>query len=264
MSRVQNVLIQRPDQPRLVLVYRVIDGQTRGLLFECCMNAFGKAPQCGACALCSAVTAGGQRCRRRACLDAELCAIHLRERYNVIIRPSNIPHGGLGLFAVTPRPLKRRTASRQGREPVFVKDEFIAPYDGVRLTPDEFNRLYDFYHEGQRYETTGPYAVKADDGMVIDGLCLRRVGAYANDYRGSDQKQPNARLEEDGLYAERDIFARDEVLVDYGAAYWETQQHLKVVQTPVNPDGRVRSAGPRGTVVRHNASVPATRRSTRK
>lgn len=252
MSKVSSVVIHNPEWPRLVLVYRVVDGVSRGLLFECCMNAFGHAPKCSECSFCTALTASGRRCRQRACLDAEYCLGHLRQQYNVVIRPSQIAGGGLGLFAVRPRPLRRHHGSRISRQknPVFVRGDFVAPYGGVRMTSEEFDELYDFTHEGKQYENTGPYALTADNGDVIDGLCLRRVGAYANDYHGSLAPGPNVRLEQDGLWALRDIFPGEEILTDYGPEYWDTQNHLRVVQTPFRPDATVRLTGPKGKVVR--------------
>lgn len=252
MSKVSSVMLQHPEWPRQVVVYRVVDGVTRGLLFECCMNAFGHAPKCSECSFCKASTASGRPCRQRACLDAEYCLRHLRERYNVIIRPSRIAGGGLGLFAVRPRPLRRHQGSRSSRtkHPVFVRGDFVAPYGGVRMTPEEFDQLYDFTYQRKKYENTGPYALQADNGDVIDGLCLRRVGAYANDYHGSSAPGPNVRLEQDGLWALQDIFPGEEILTDYGPAYWAEQNNIRVVQRPVRPDTTVRLSGPKGKVVR--------------
>lgn len=251
MSRVSSVLLRHPEWPRRILVYRVVNGVTQGLLFECCMNAFGISPRCSACSHCTALV-GRERqpCPQRACLDAEYCLSHLRQFYHVLIQPSGIAEGGLGLFAARRRPL--RVGSNGRPLPVFVPGEFIAPYGGVHLTPQQFDALYDFEHAGQHYESTGPYAVQADDGHIIDGLCLRRVGAYANDYRGSAASGPNAELQEDGLWALHNIFPGDEILVDYGQAYWAAQNHLRVVQTPVAPQRAVpTSTGIRGRIRRH-------------
>lgn len=251
-SKLVSIVRQNRDWPKQVIVYRVVDGERRGILFECCLNAFGHSPKCSECPRCSVKTTHGQ-CSNKACLDSELCVTHIKAYYHVIIKRSRIPNGGLGLFAVARS--QKATKSRHST-PVFRPGDPIAPYGGIRMTPDEFDALYDFKFNRKRYENTGPYAVSTDHGEVIDGLCVRRVGAYANDFRGSDAegsdaKGPNAILEEDQLVATKNIYPNDEIYVDYGEEYWEGAKNIDVEQRPIRPDPRVRQTGLKGAIVRH-------------
>jgi hypothetical protein len=135
--------------------------------------------------------------------------------------------------------------------PMFTRGNFIAPYRGVTMTKSEFDNLYDFYADDKKYESTGPYTIVKADGHIVDGICMRSVGAYANDYRRSEQITPNAMLREDGLYAKRNIYAGNEIVVDYGKHYWEFSKNLrvrhKIIMQPVtNVD---KSMGQRGEIV---------------
>ena len=52
------------------------------------------------CQQCSAATAAGAQCRKRACVGVPECWVHLLRDHSLRVKASTIPGAGLGLFAV--------------------------------------------------------------------------------------------------------------------------------------------------------------------
>ena len=244
--------------PKKIVVYAKVDGVRKQKLFECCLNTHGACPKCSGCSACTADVqhrdGSVTRCRRKTCQDSELCSSHLKSKYHVVIAKSTIPNGGMGLFAGG---RKKHRSSRKQAIPVFRKGDLITPYGGHDLKQKVFDSLYDFDSEGKHYETAGPYAIgSTKKGHVTDGMCLRRAGAFCNDYHGSKAAGPNAELGDNAMVeALRDIYQGEEILVDYGKAYWKGQENLDVVQEDVRIDHSVPETGKRGRYIRGGKDV---------
>ena len=236
-------------------VFKKIGGQRGDVLFSCCLNSHGEHPNCSSCSTCQEVnTRSGRPCRRKTCRDARYCFTHLRMRYNVAIGVSRIPNGGLGLFCFTHRNIGAGERRRHA-QPIFNAGDFIVPYGGHELRQATLNRLYDYTHNRRRVVNTGPYAIESDHkGHVVDAMCFRQAGAYANDHRHSG-KPVNAELRTDGVYAVREIYKGDEILVDYGDQYWRGQNGLETQTKTIRADSSVDRVGNMGRYIRANAEV---------
>ena len=176
----------------IISVYQRIDGHKGKKLFSCRLKCGG--------------TCDHIACDSNTEHDTKLCSQHLMLVYNVAIRPSSIPNAGLGLFC-GPRGFKA--------------GDKIAPYGGRMISQSRLNRLYDYTYDNRRVINAAPYAIQsARNGYVLDAICDRRAGAYVNDIRNSNQTV-NALLNADGfVYAIQAIIPNQEILVDYGEAYW--------------------------------------------
>lgn len=236
-------------RPRRVTVHKRVGGQRVGKAFECCMNTRGNC-KCSKCDPCTHVDPRtGEACQHKACLDFELCKLHLEIVFKVAIRESTIAGAGLGLFAH-----KHKAKPKTNGSPtvVFRAGEFICPYGGVVMDAHDYNRLYDFWHEGKFYENTGPYGIQGwdyekkqhDHTKIVDAICLRRAGAYANDPR--DARRTNALVNVDGLYATKTIHQGDEVFVNYGEDYWAGGNNLDVDTVLEEGDDDAATQGSRG------------------
>jgi hypothetical protein len=155
-----------------------------------------------------------QRCRRFSIIGATLCWQHLATDRQLRIKPSTLPHGGLGLFAnngtenreiVFRGPRKTRYGESRG--------DFITEYTGEVLS----NKATDLrYGENN----TAPYGARINKSFVADGACLRTAGTLANH---KPHSQANARLVSNGktLYLEaiKPIRNGQEIFIDYGSEY---------------------------------------------
>ncbi len=159
-------------------------------------------------------------------------------QYLVEIKKSRIPSAGEGLFAL------------EG----FEQGDRIAKYSGQILTEEEFNERYGEHelaaytvpvvinHNGIDYT----YYIDADNNKLD-------LGRFANDYRGSKKKKPNAEIiyvegsdiwddfpslkqpilkyVDVWLEATEPIVEGDEIYIDYGEDYWkETLQKEVTMQ----------------------------------
>lgn len=170
-----------------------------------------------ACLNCVALKRNGDQCTRRVCLGLQTCWQHLRTFKDgdngLKIQPSTIAGAGKGLFA---------WSKQGGNTIVFRKDETIVPYDGDQITQAERLARY-----GQ---DTGPYAAGGQAGLIVDAACRRGVGSFANGSRGA--LRPNARFANSHaagvhrlvLKATKIIRHGQEIVVAYGAHYWQTNQ----------------------------------------
>ena len=70
--------------PNIYKVKRGSDaGDTEGdVIFNCCVNSRGLAPDCGLCSTCS-YPIGDRTCKLWACKDSKYCHVHLKKMYNV-------------------------------------------------------------------------------------------------------------------------------------------------------------------------------------
>jgi hypothetical protein len=100
----------------------------------------------------------------------------------------------------------------------------VTLYDGERVTDEELNRRYD----APPVQRTGPYTAK-DNAHNYDAACKRGAGSFANDARrpkaGGGMKLRKrdvnvALLRTRNLLVKRDIRHGEELLWDYGTAYW--------------------------------------------
>lgn len=203
-------------------------------LFKCCVNTRGKAPQCGKCPRCHALIVRGgrrRRCKVPACKDSEFCHHHLKKHDNVVIGESRIPGGGLGLFCWTARNIGD-SERKNNHDPVFRRGDRITSYGGKHVSAALLSRWYDYKDdEGNDVEVTAPYAHTSARGNIRDAACLRRAGAYVNDFRGSGRRRSNAELRDGAVYALNDIYKGDELFVNYGRDYWETSSPEYITTT---------------------------------
>lgn len=244
--------------PQSLTVYQKkdIEGKHRGIkLFSCCVNAYGKPDKCSTCSQCHASVANGKRCQRKTCLDSEYCGIHLKKSFHVVISKSRIPNAGMGLFCWTSKNIADQE-KKKGASPVFKKGKFIVNYGGHMLRTTVLDKLYDYKIGNKKIEPTAPYTIKTvDDNKVIDGICKRQAGAFANDSKGTAYES-NAEIREDGkLYATRDIYKGDEIYVEYGNDYWDGYKHIDIDTYNIKGDNSVPRDGERGQYVKNNEYI---------
>lgn len=145
--------------------------------------------------------------------------VHMRKRQcypPMDVRPSLIPGAGRGAFAT--RPL------RVGR--------CLGPYWGELIDGYEYVRRY--------HNTPAIYALEYDEKYVIDSStdAVGNWTRYMNDARGSgttSSLENNCVFIRGYVYTTRDVRANDELLVDYGPAYW---RELSAFHRRKNPPQR--------------------------
>jgi hypothetical protein len=160
---------------------------------------------------CTAFTRQERRCNRRT-LRGQHCATHMRLIDRLAIRKSLVPDAGLGIFV----------ASGKGALP-FQRGQRIALYTGdwVQILP------------GRRGDRIGgAYFLQINQGLAVDAARTNTgLGRWANAPLNAEQPngvplRANAELVPDhankqgALKALRDIQPGEEILVNYGAAYW--------------------------------------------
>lgn len=162
------------------------------------------------CEQCSAQSASGARCKRVVCIGLPYCWQHTRSICHVTIRDG--VHGK-GLFAWTPG---------AGHARVFEPGDPIVVYGGDYLVTAQIDQRY-----GPR--TTAPYALQITQNHIVDAACKRGIGSVANAPRGTNKKT-NAEYAINHttgtmiLKATRPIYGGQEILVGYGAAYWNAHK----------------------------------------
>ncbi len=233
-------------------IYVQKDGLGR-IMWRCCLNTQGKAPNCGRCGQCKAYTLKKrERCKNRTCFDS-YCWLHLEKefykspkakdktRFGLQIKTSQIPNAGKGLFATRN----------------FKKGDKIMKLEFRKLKKKEIDKLYDYIDPKtqKKLEGVGPYSfdIVLRDGEIYfgDGACIRNAPSYANDLKKSANVQ--YKQENDGtaivwLTVTKNIKAGDELFHSYGKNYWKnlnTNPHSlrKVHIRDHNP------SGPRGVIV---------------
>jgi SET domain-containing protein len=155
---------------------------------------------------CIGTTRGGQQCRRRTVKMLPTCYQHTKSMYGVEVRPSQIPNGGNGLFAVRFIP----------------NQQTIVPYLGETLSNQQLINRYGNV-------LTAPYTINESHNHNVDSACKRGLGSYINDKRGFPQFHYNSRFVTDhqqpygrriSIRATRDIQSGEEIFVKYYGQYW--------------------------------------------
>jgi hypothetical protein len=125
----------------------------------------------------------GQRCRHLTDYDYRRCEEHLRRDWHVAVRPSNIRHAGLGLFAVDPE-ASCDCDCVQRRRVVFRKGDLIGCFAGELIGSGDFQRRY----SNEKHNNFAPYVLGVDDDKSHDESYARTAFSYAND--GVNLKDP--------------------------------------------------------------------------
>lgn len=169
------------------------------------------------CMRCIGKTKEGTQCERKTCTTLPFCPMHLKKHAHLRVGQTKLKDENgarfqfAGLFACDPKKKKG--------EVVFEKNKWIVAYIGDKMTKTELDARYP-------QDNTAPYAVgrKTD---VWDGGCTRGVANFANDARNDANN--NAFFDWAGrgrtmvLVATKDIKNGDEILADYGKAYWDDE-----------------------------------------
>lgn len=128
---------------------------------------------------------------------------------------------GFGLYA-------HRPEETSTPRPVFPKGWFVCMYVGESLSSAEIARRYGCVEDA-------PYLV-----ANVDCALARCPAAYANDYRGISAR-PNAKFVQSNtneempfvfLQATVDIYQDEEILVDYGEAFWNHHATSSATNVP--------------------------------
>jgi len=252
------LLLKNKNMPQALTLYRKkdVEGKQQGTkLFSCCVNTYGKPDKCSTCIQCHAAISSGKRCKRTTCLDSEYCAVHLKKSFHVVISKSRIPNAGMGLFCWTSKNIAHQER-KKGATPIFKEGAFIVNYGGHRLRRSMLNKLYDYKIGKVVVEPTAPYAIKTpDENIVIDTICKRQAGAFANDSKGTGYDS-NAKIQDDGkLYATKNIYKGDEIYVHYGDDYWDGYKHIDMTTKKVRGNSSVPQDGSRGRYVKNDKYV---------
>ena len=148
---------------------------------------------------CEADTLAGNRCRNRTARGRH-CWQHLKKEQGLRVKASGVPNAGLGLYATRRIP----------------KGRVIARYEGEEMTRTQVQRRY-----GSK---RGEYVYCKSKRKCRDARRSNAgVARFANDSRGTKQRN-NARLTTAfSLKATANIPAGRKVLASYGAAYWKNK-----------------------------------------
>lgn len=161
------------------------------------------------CTRCKCTNRSGSRCRRRSCIGTGYCWVHLMAFRHLLIRTSEEPGAGRGVFVAD---------TEQGPNAViFRKGDIVIEYDGERIVGAVVDRRYGTW--------TAPYTVQntgADD-LYEDAACHRGVGAIVN----QSKSRPNVEFVSMGsgrgmhvsLVALKRIKNHSELLVNYNGTY---------------------------------------------
>jgi hypothetical protein len=125
------------------------------------------------CNTCTAQTKGNVQCKKRSCIGAPLCWIHLLKDKHLRIKASGLRIAGVnpgkGLWVIDKGSAPNATIYRTG-------DEIIA-YFGQIIDEDILNERYD--------QNTAPYALRhfLNGNIYEDGACKRGTGTMINQAR---------------------------------------------------------------------------------
>lgn len=158
------------------------------------------------CVQCSAETRKGDRCKKSTCKYSEFCRQHTIKLFELVLRPSNIPESGTGLYTTKNIPAKKR----------------IAKYTGDIKTLEQYR------------ENPSGYAVAIPRGRVIDARSTQSgIARYANDCRPVNRREGHCRGNNAKfsistrkgetsawLVSTKRIPADSEIFVSYGRDYW--------------------------------------------
>lgn len=156
------------------------------------------------CVQCNALTKQGTSCKRTTCKYTTYCWQHTKSIRNFVIKESNIPGAGDGLYT-----LKN-----------FKKGDKILPYTGDLIdipSDDDDDELLE-------------YALTIGDKIINAESTQSELTRYSNDCRIKNRragqcKNNNAQFDDVGNYeaymvATKNIKAGEEIFTDYGNEYW--------------------------------------------
>lgn len=190
------------------------------LTFE--TNSFRCNVRCGRCTF---VKPNAERCKNRVCIGTPVCWVHTKRLYGVRCAQSNVAAAGKGLFAVTG----------------FGFDDWICPYGGENINQNCLDMRYE-------EDETATYATRVSANSIIDGACVRGIGAMANglfrnDGRPRSENSHNAKIvtrRNRGLWlkATRNIPAGREIFAFYGYEYIIQDEYNHVTRRTTRADNR--------------------------
>ena len=156
------------------------------------------------CVQCLAATKKGSRCKNITCVYSEFCRVHTKQIFDLVLKPSQIPDSGTGLFTAVQIP----------------KNKNIAKYTGQVKSQEEYNA------------NPSGYAIAISRGRVIDAASTQDgIARYSNDCRTKNKKSGhcsgnnarfvvNHRNDTVWLRSTKNIPAGSEIFVSYGSGYW--------------------------------------------
>ncbi|GAM23121.1 hypothetical protein SAMD00019534_062960 [Acytostelium subglobosum LB1] len=168
----------------------------------------------------------------------DFCSKHLRQCHSLEVKTSNIPHAGLGLFAIhycdIPRPANNYVGGlyeKPLKSPVFEKNADIIMYTGRNLTIQEHRAMKDKLRlVGKEPEYTLKIPEAKDSlRMYVDAsdMLLSSVARFINyptpgPRGGAGQPVANVQFMSTGMVrALNNIYEGDELIVDYGEKHGE-------------------------------------------
>lgn len=173
------------------------------------------------CGPCRAQTNYNRPCRNRVCVGLTRCWRHRARDDRIRIRRSKIPGAGKGVFAEIDRNDPDAIVFKSGAE--------IGRYYGEKITLAEATRRYGGGRE--------PYVLQpTNNSQIIDAACRRGVWSMANG--GANKDDSNARFSKrycsDGglkIFATKDIMGGEEIIVNYGQGYFNSEFGTNVSTT---------------------------------
>jgi hypothetical protein len=153
---------------------------------------------------CTFIKANGQQCKRQCVIGLPCCRSHLDLRYHVAVKPSTIPHSGLGLFA--------HDLYKGDNDIVFKAKEKICPYEGEIIDKRELEKRYG--------EKTAPYGIQIYNDRYEDAATHRGIGSLVN-HKSGIQANCEFMISNKFIWirAKKNIRNGDELFVSYGRRY---------------------------------------------
>lgn len=175
------------------------------------------------CKPCVFIKKDGKQCRNRVCIGGPYCWRHTLAKLRLRVRPSTISSAGVGVFAYDP--------AKGPNEVVFKHNDIIIPKFWGEGPMDKTAR-YDndpslpctAHYSMVRNTTAEGGGTASDAGMMYDAACLRSIASLIN--HANIPEQENAILAGDEEFIPVKVYAdeirnHDEILVHYGAAYFD-------------------------------------------
>ena len=161
---------------------------------------------------CTSKKADGTRCGNQTVFGVPVCWRHLLKENSLRIGDSRIEGAGKGLFCSKTSKIPENV-QRSRENVVFRAQDKLVEYIGDKIDQSEVARRY--------ANRTAPYGLEPRSGELIDGACLRGIGAFVNH---KSRTQANCRFSKarDGkiwIVATKPIYLGDESTVNYGSEY---------------------------------------------
>ena len=166
------------------------------------------------CPQCQARTEQGARCKNHSCVRYPMCWVHQRMYEGLAQRQSEIPHGGLGVFATRHFPLTKKDMNLKSKRP-------IAYYSAKQIShePDPNSSYVLRVNKNQYLNSADP-----------SNMTGRLINSYRN-HPDRSKRRANVKFASnqriyrmDGRYVvpirqSRPIHKGDELYINYGSAY---------------------------------------------